>query len=101
MVATRGSARTSGISAMISFEQIFKTDNPTRDKFLSRLFGLFSEDLVRIWLRTGDSPYENLGKPALALVGTNKRYTLDFTLKSKQTGNAYIGELKSWMEYDK
>ncbi len=34
-----------------------------REKFLSRLFGIFSEEIVNIWYQYEDLPYENLGMP--------------------------------------
>lgn len=84
----------------MNLECLFKTEDSIRDKFLSRLFGLFSENLVRIWCGTTASPYEDLGRPVLARVGTDKGYTLDFTLRSKETSKTYIAELKCWMEYE-
>jgi hypothetical protein len=84
----------------MNLEELFRTENSIRHKFLSRLFGLFSENLVRIWCRTAHSPYEDLRRPVLTRVGTDKGYALDFTLRSKQTSKTYIAEPKSWMEYE-
>lgn len=47
------------------FEGIFKTFNPAHDKYLARLFGLFSEDVVLNWCACPEASYENLGRPTL------------------------------------
>ena len=50
----------------MNFNQIFDVQhlnnkNEARDKFLSRVIGIFSEENVRIWCRSDISPYEDLG----------------------------------------
>lgn len=82
------------------FEQVFKTDVPRRDKFLSRLFGLFSEEVVRMWCAHDASPYLDLGRPTLYEPEDPKeRSTLDFLLESGD-GRTYVAELKCELEYD-
>lgn len=71
---------------------------PERDKMLARVFGIFSEEIVRIWCRSGISIYEDLGRPRI-YNNNDKGYSLDFTLKSKETGKSYVSEMKCWVEY--
>ena len=82
----------------MKFLQIFKTSNPQKDKFLARSFGIFSEEIVKIWCRDKRSPYEELGRPTLKK-GSGKQCTLDFTFKSRRTDRIYICEMKCWLEY--
>ncbi len=50
-----------------SFREIFKQSDGARvdqrAKFLSRLFGIFSEKIVDVWARDERAPYEGLGRP--------------------------------------
>ena len=85
---------------MSSFESIFRSDSPTRDKFLSRVFGIFSEEIVHCWCNDTRSPYENLGRPTLLNTTTGRRYTLDFTFRSRVSGHVYVGEMKCELEYE-
>ena len=88
------------IVSVPSFEDFFHSDRPARDKFLSRLFGLFSEDVVRHWCRCPEAPYENLGRPYLRLPTERYGHTLDFTLRDRETGATFVAELKCELEYD-
>ena len=81
------------------FESIFKTSNPARDKYLARLFGLFSEEVVQNWCACPKAPYENLGRPTLWISG-KRGSTLDFTLRLRDTGEIFIAEMKCWLEFD-
>jgi len=83
--------------AAISFEKFFKDSE--RGKFLSRLFGIFSEEIVRIWCGDTRSRYEDLGRPTLKKNGEKRGRTLDFTFKSRKDGSIYVGELKCELEY--
>jgi hypothetical protein len=83
-----------------SFEDFFHSDRPARDKFLSRLFGLFSEDVVRHWCGCPEARYEDLGRPHLRLPAERYGHTLDFTLRDRQTSKTYVAELKCELEYD-
>ena len=69
-----------------------------RDKFLSRVFGIFNEEIIRIWCRNENSPFEDCGRPTVYV--DEKRYTLDFLLKDKD-GNLYLTEMKCELEYQK
>ena len=85
---------------MTSFADFFRSSEPTRAKFLSRLFGLFSERVVRTWSAQVEAPYVDLGRPTLAEIGQPRGHTLDFTLRDRSSGRQYIAELKCELEYD-
>ncbi len=76
----------------------FHTDESDQDKFLSRLFGIFSEDIVRLWCRNPNSRYNDLGRPTIYSSNERRGKTLDFTFKDKSE-DIYIGELKCELEY--
>lgn len=83
------------------FFSIFRQiDAPTaRGKYLSRIFGIFSEEIVRLWASHPQSPYEDLGRPTVGKRG-EKGSTLDFALRDKHTGKTYVAELKCEIEYE-
>jgi hypothetical protein len=81
------------------FRQLFKSPASDRDKFLARLFGLFSEEIVRVWCKAPWSPYCDLGRPRVTPPRGEKGYTLDFTLQSRKDGSIYVAEMKCWVEY--
>jgi hypothetical protein len=83
------------------FSSVFqKIDAPAaRGKYLSRVFGIFSEEIVCLWAKHPQSPYEDLGRPTLRQRGDNAGSTLDFTLRHKSTGKKYVAELKCEIEY--
>ena len=85
---------------MPSLESIFRSDTPARDKFLSRVFGIFNEDIVRCWCNDPRSAYEDLGRPTITDANTGRYYTLDFTFRSRDSGCIYIGEMKCELEYE-
>lgn len=83
------------------FTRIFKQQgaDAARAKYLSRLFGVFSEQIVRIWAADPRSPYEDLGRPTLRLKGEPRGSTLDFTFAHRTTGKIYVVEMKCEIEY--
>lgn len=83
------------------FQSIFQQHEAdvARGKFLSRVFGIFSEDIVRLWAKDDRSPYEDLGRPTVKQNCATKGYTLDFTLRHAETKKTYISELKCEIEY--
>lgn len=85
---------------MLSFEQLFKSGDSPRDKFLSRLFGVFNEDPVRIWCRQPDCPFDDLGRPTLTPRAGGRGYTLDFCLRRKSDGLVFVAESKCELEYE-
>ena len=50
---------------MGSCADFFRSAEPARDKYLSRLFGLFSEEVVRTWCACPEAAYLDLGRPTL------------------------------------
>ena len=78
------------------FLSIFRQSDASaaRGKYLSRIFGIFSEEIVRMWASDHRCPYEDLGRPTLRRKGKKAGYTLDFTLRHKETGKSYVAELK-------
>ncbi|MDP2028096.1 MAG: hypothetical protein Q8K12_00450 [Thiobacillus sp.] len=89
----------------MKFDEIFITEpkpykgRSSRDKFLSRVFGIFSEEIIRIWCRNERSPFIDLGRPVLHDLD-GKRYTLDFLLQDRE-GRCYVTEMKCEIEYQK
>ncbi len=67
---------------------------------MSRVFGIFSEEIVRLWANDPRSPYEDIGRPTLRKLGESTGSTLDFTLRHKKTGTSYVTELKCEIEYE-
>jgi hypothetical protein len=82
-----------------SCDGFFRSTEPARDKYLSRLFGLFSEEIVRTWCACPEAPYADLGRPTLCEPGRTRGHTLDFTLR-RNSGGDYVAELKCELEYD-
>ncbi len=87
---------------MVDLSQLFDKSVTKRDKFLARLLGLFSEEIVHIWTRDENCRFEDLGRLTVTNLDTSKRYTLDFTLslKSQQPKTRFVTEMKCWTEYD-
>jgi hypothetical protein len=83
-----------------TFEQFFQSSEPMRDKYLSRLFGLFSEHVVHAWCASPRSTYEDLGRPTLLSPNEPRGHTIDFTLKHRESGYMYVAELKCELEYN-
>ena len=87
-----------GQTAM-TFEGIFQTGDARRDNFRSRLFGMFSEDVVRYWAANEQAPYTCIGRPT---IWEGPAFaTVDFTLQSPD-GRTYVAEQKAelaWMNY--
>ena len=70
-----------------------------RDKFLSRIFGIFNEEIIRIWCENKKSPFIDAGRPTL-YDSDGRHYTLDFLLKD-QEGALFVTEMKCEIEYQK
>ncbi len=81
------------------FQQLFQTHNLDRDNFLSRVFGIFNEKIVRCWAHDPHAPYEDLGRPTLQLPILQRQCTLDFTFRSRADGRIYIAEMKCELAY--
>jgi len=74
-------------------------DGGKRDKFISRFFGIFSEEIAGLYFGCPFSKYKNLGRPTIKK--DNVSSTLDFTLQDKMTNKIYICEMKCEMQYQK
>ncbi len=85
---------------MTTFQNLFHSAIPARDKFFSRLFGIFNEEIVRCWGRAPQAPYEEIGRPTIKPVGAKRGSTLDFTFRSKGDGRVYVAEMKCELEYE-
>lgn len=81
------------------FEDVFRTGDARRDNYRSRLFGMFSEDIARIWGQNPSAPYRYLGRPTIF---DGAAYaTVDF-LFGAPDGRRFVAEQKSelaWMSY--
>lgn len=91
--------------SIMNFENLFMSENipykgkSQRDKFLSRVFGIFNEEIIRIWCKNSASPFKDLGRPTI-YDSDGRHYTLDFLLQDKEK-NTYITEMKCEIEYQK
>lgn len=75
------------------------TSDRTRSKFLSRVLGIFSEQIVSIWCEHERSRYDNLGRPRLTSSDGTQSHILDFTLKDRKTSRTYVSEMKCEIEF--
>jgi hypothetical protein len=85
---------------MTELAKFFRTSESGRDAFLSRLFGMLSEEVVRAWCAVGSNPFEDLGRPTLRGNGIKNFYTLDFTLRERATNRVYVAEMKCELQFD-
>lgn len=90
----------------MDFDRIFDTkredlkNTDTRDKFLSRVFGIFNEEIVRIWCRSTNSHFNEIGRPTIKKIGDKTLgSTLDFTFQNKETKKNYVCEMKCEIQY--
>lgn len=83
------------------FVAIFRQESvpKTRAKYLSRVFGIFSEEIVKIWASDSRAPYLDIGRPTLKKHGAIKGLTLDFTFLHKSSNKLFVVELKCEIEY--
>ena len=84
----------------VKFQNLFQSVNRPRDKFLSRLFGVFNEEIVRCWCKDNQAPYRDLGRPTIKSASNPRGYTLDFAFQSKSSDAVYVGEMKCELEYE-
>jgi hypothetical protein len=81
---------------MIDLATLFKDGPPERGSFLSRIFGIFNEEVIRIWARDGRSPY-NIHERRPTLHEGSRRYTLDFLFE--KCGALFVSEMKCEIQY--
>lgn len=87
---------------LTGFRDVFRQDNApaARGKFLSRVFGIFSESIVQIWCEDERSPYKNLGRPTLIATSPVRSPTLDFLFECRRTGRRFVVEQKCEIEFN-
>jgi hypothetical protein len=78
----------------------FDQQNMRRANFLSRVFGIFSEEIVKVWAEDERAPYRNLGRPQLQLNG-RRLSPIDFTLQERTTGRSFVAEMKCEISYER
>lgn len=85
-----------------AFGELFQQDGApvARGKFLSRLFGIFSEAIVQVWSEDERAPYRNLGRPTLAGQSPARNPTLDFLFECRSTGKRFVVEQKCEIEFN-
>lgn len=81
-----------------SLEEVFRSDEPGRGAFLSRLFAFFSEEVVRHWAACEQAPYRDVGRPVV-WDEAGKYHVLDFTLERKSDGARLVTEMKCEIEF--
>lgn len=89
---------------MSDLRSIFDTGDVSRARFLSRVFGIFSEDIVKSWACDPKAPYEDLGRPTVLVPGPDgkpTRHTLDFTLRERGSLKTFVAEMKCEIEYQR
>lgn len=74
----------------------FFDGNPKRGAYLSRIFGIFNEEIIKIWARNQNSPYD-IHEKRPTLYDGKKPYTLDFTFI--KDSEIYVSEMKCEIEY--
>lgn len=81
---------------MIDLEALFKDGPPEKGGFLSRIFGIFNEEIIRIWARDDRSQY-NIHERRPTLYEGNRNYTLDFLFEKE--GALFVSEMKCEIQY--
>ena len=81
---------------MSDLADILRSGRPRKGSFLSRMFGIFNEEIIRIWARDPRSAY-NIHAKRPTLYGPSGRYTLDFLFESH--GELFVSEMKCEIQY--
>lgn len=81
---------------MIDIATLFKDGPPEKGSFLSRIFGIFNEEIIRIWARDDRSAY-NIHERRPTLYEWNRNYTLDFLFEKE--GKFFVSEMKCEIQY--
>ena len=74
----------------------FQNGPKEKGAFLSRVFGIFNEEIIRIWARDPQSPY-SISDRRPTLYDESGRYTLDFLFI--RDGHSYVSEMKCEIQY--
>lgn len=85
-----------------SFRGLFQQEDApaARGKFLSRVFGVFSESIVQIWSEDERASYKSLGRPTLSGRSPARNPTLDFLFECRRTGKRFVVEQKCEIEFN-
>lgn len=84
---------------MAGMETLFRTTEPSRGAYLSRLFAFFSEEVVRHWAACDQAPYRDLGRPVV-WDEAGKYHVLDFTLQRRSDGARFATEMKCEIQFE-
>ncbi|MDQ6736481.1 MAG: hypothetical protein M3Z30_02115 [Gemmatimonadota bacterium] len=78
---------------------LFRSNDVHRDKYLARVFGIVSEQIVRLWAALPAVPYTfDPVRPTLFAPGESRGRTLDFLLRDRDN-RVFVAELKCELEY--
>lgn len=82
----------------LPFRDLFQQDGApaARAKFLSRLFGIFSETIVQIWSEDERAPHP----PTFSGPSPVRNPTLDFLFECRRTGRRFVVEQKCEIEFN-
>lgn len=86
------------LNRMVDLAALFQDGPPEKGSFLSRVFGIFNEEIIRIWARDEKSPY-NIHEHRPTLYDGNKPYTLDFLFE--KNSEFFVSEMKCEVHYQK
>jgi len=81
---------------MVDLAELFQEGPAEKGSFLSRFFGIFNEEIIRIWARDEKSPY-NIHERRPTLYEGSRSYTLDFLLE--KNGEFFVSEMKCEIQY--
>lgn len=85
----------------MNFKNLFTNSSETRNNFLARVFGVFSEEIVKFWLANENCPYLSCGRPTIFDSNNKKVALLDFTIRSKNDNKLFIVEQKNLIAFKK
>lgn len=84
---------------MFDLVSTFQSGSSCRDNFLSRLFAICSEELVRYWGTMQSSAYDYIGRPTIYPRGESGYTTLDFAFRRRADGRCLVAEMKCELAY--
>jgi hypothetical protein len=87
------------------FRTVDENNIDQRGKFLSRIFGIFSEKIVTYWAKHEDAPFSaHLLRPTVREYGEQRGYTFDFTFEERTKDSEprrFVSEMKCEIEYER
>jgi hypothetical protein len=81
---------------MSDLAEMFQDGPHGKGSYLSRIFGIFNEEIVRIWALDPHSPYDVLDRRP-TLYESGRFYTLDFLFQKGR--RHFVAEMKCEVEY--